>query len=315
MPTLVVNQGALGDLLLSLPAFRLMRKHLGDFTLAGDPEKCLFLKESGEVSSVFPANSAAFAQLYSGTIPPHLEYFDDIWWFTRRRGLVPTILMMPDSPKQTKIVFTVDEGPEQTNCSLFQFDQVKAILGDTEPTLHDMNHSLIYAKPQDEKKQFRLAIHPGSGSNKKSFPLPLFTNIVARLLEISPALDCCFIIGPAEKDMLEDVEEFALRWNGRVKIASGFDLTALANLLGGVENFWGNDSGVSHLAAWCGARTFINFGPTNPRLWTPSSGEVTVFQSRATCSPCGDKYRSCEELVCLNQIEEDSIFETLRAAL
>ncbi len=304
MRTIVVNQGALGDLLISLPALRLLRKYRGDFTLAGEPERCLFLKASQEVSSAFPTNSAAFAQLYSGTIPPHLDYFNDIWWFTRRRGLVPTILMMPDSEKQATVVFTVDEGPDQTNSSLFQFNQVKALLGVQEEDIGDYLSPLIYARPVEEREQLHLAVHPGSGSQRKNIKLEIFFRVTASLLEDHKEMTCCFILGPAEKDIAPEVEKFALKWDGRVKIANCFDLKSLAELLGATKSYWGNDSGITHLAAWCGAKTLVNFGPTNPRLWAPICQNVSILQSQAACSPCGERYKRCEELVCLEQIDE-----------
>ncbi len=315
MRTLVVNQGALGDLLLSLPALRLIKKHLGDFTLAGDPERCLFFKAIGEVTSVFPANSAAFSQLFTGTIPPHLDYFDDIWWFTRRRGLVPTILMMPDSRLKARVIFTVDEGPGGTNCSAFQFQQVCNELNEKGADFGDFLMPLSYSMAMDEREGFDLSIHPGSGSAMKNLPLSMFMDVAARLLDNAPGMTCCFILGPAEGGMIEDVERFARGFDGRVQIAMGFDLGGLSNLLGRTRVFWGNDSGVSHLSAWCGARTYINFGPTNPELWAPVCRNVTVFRSKAPCSPCGESYRKCPEPVCLRQIDPHAAEGALLSAL
>jgi len=312
MRTIVVNQGALGDLLVSIPALRLMRKHRGDFTLAGEPERCLFLKASGEVSSVFPTNSAAFAQLYSGSIPPHLDYFNDIWWFTRRRGLVPTILMMPDAEKQATVVFTVDESPDQTNCSVFQFNQVKSLLGVEDEDINDYLQPFVYAKPLEERRLFDLAVHPGSGSPKKNIDLEIFFRVTTKVLEGHPQMTCCYILGPAEGEIAPRVEEFALKWEGRVKIANCFDLKSLSELLGSTRVFWGNDSGVTHLAAWCGTRTLVNFGPTNPRLWRPICGNVSVLQSHVACSPCGEMYNRCEELACLKNIDESAAFSQLQ---
>ncbi len=311
MPTLVVNQGALGDLFLSLPALRLIGRYKGNFTLAGEPERCLFLKASGEVSSVFPTNSAAFSQLYAGTIPPHLDYFDDIWWFTRRRGLVPTILMMPDSEKQAKVIFTVDEGPDETNCSLFQFEQVKKMLEAPEGSIHQFCKPLVYARSGDDRTGFDLAIHPGSGSPKKNLPVSFFLKVAQALLECMDDLSICFILGPAEADLVNEVEGFALMYEGSVKIASNFDLVSLSELLGMAKVYWGNDSGISHLAAWCGARTFINFGPTKESLWRPVCGSVHTFKSLVSCSPCEDAYRRCTNTICLHNFDEKSIKKRL----
>ena len=315
MPTLVVHQGAIGDLLISLPALRLLKKHVGDFTLAGQPERCLFLKDCGEVSSVFPSSSAAFAQLFTGTIAPHFDYFDEVWWFSRRRGLVPTILMMPDSRLKAKVIFTVDEGPDETNCSIFQFDQVRAQVKDEDAVLKDFLNPLGYFRAESQRQGFDLVIHPGSGSARKNFPLSLFFDVTKNLIEKASGMSCCFILGPAEGEMAKDVEDFALRWDGRVKIASGFGLGPLADLLGKARVYWGNDSGITHLAAWCGTRTFVNFGPTNPRLWAPVLDNATTLMSSASCSPCGDSYRRCQEPVCLEKLSREEVLSVLSFAL
>lgn len=46
--------------------------------------------------------------------------------------------------------------------------------------------------------------------------------------------------------------------------------------------FLGHDSGISHLAAACGAPCLLLFGPTDPSVWAPPSPRVTVI------GPVGD---------------------------
>ena len=316
MPTLLVHQGAIGDLLLSLPTFRLIKKYKGDFTLAGNPEFCLFLKGAGEVSSVLPTTATGFAELYSGVIPPMLLYFDDIWWFTRRRGLIPTILMMPDSDKKAKALFTVDEGPDETNCSLFQFEQAKKILeADENEKLVDYLWPLKYSLPEDQRGPFHLAIQPGSGSPKKNPSIEVFFMIARHLLDQFQKLNILFILGPSEKDMVKPVEDFALKADGRVKILKDQPLEIVAQTLGATPIFIGNDSGISHLASWCGAKTFMLFGPTNPKLWAPQLENCKVIKSKAKCSPCGEKYRRCEEVICMDELDPYGILNEIQNRL
>ncbi len=310
MPTLVVNQGAIGDLLLSLPALRLIRKYKGDFTLAAKPENGLFLKALGECSSVIPSTATAFSELYSGVIHPILTYFDDIWWFTRRRGLVPTILMMPDSEKKANVVFTVDEGPSETNCSVFQFDMVKGYLA-VDDSISAFLYPIKYSRPFEERKLFDLAIHPGSGSKKKNLSLESFFEISDRLLKKYPHLKILYILGPAEEELTKDVESYALKKDGQVKILKGQELGTVAYTLGQTKFFLGNDSGISHLAAWCGTDTVMLFAPTNPRLWAPILTNVTYIFSKARCSPCGEKYRDCKESLCLDELDINEIEKML----
>ncbi len=310
MPTLIVNQGAIGDLLLSLPAFRLIKKYRGDFTIAAKPENGLFLKAAGECSSVIPSTATAFSELYSGVIHPILAYFDDIWWFTRRRGLVPTVLMMPDSKKKANVVFTVDEGPDETNCSIFQFNMVKRYLSVDDP-IDGFLHHLSYSKPLNERELFDIAVHPGSGSKKKNLELGSFFEILNRLIKRYPSIKILFILGPAEEYLTKDIEEYAIKKDGQVKILMGQDLNTVAHTLGQTRLFLGNDSGISHLAAWCGVETVMLFAPTNPKLWAPILPNATFISSRAKCSPCGEKYRDCKENICLHEFDLDKIEEIL----
>jgi ADP-heptose:LPS heptosyltransferase len=53
-------------------------------------------------------------------------------------------------------------------------------------------------------------------------------------------------------------------------------LQDLAARLAGCRAYLGNDSGVSHLAGLCGARTVALFGPTNPDVWRPIGPRVHV---------------------------------------
>jgi ADP-heptose:LPS heptosyltransferase len=54
-------------------------------------------------------------------------------------------------------------------------------------------------------------------------------------------------------------------------------LEELAARLAGARGYVGNDSGVSHLAGLCGARSVVLFGPTSPRIWRPLGPDVHVL--------------------------------------
>jgi hypothetical protein len=42
--------------------------------------------------------------------------------------------------------------------------------------------------------------------------------------------------------------------------------------------FLGHDSGISHLAAACGAPCVLLFGPTDPAMWAPPAPQVQVLR-------------------------------------
>jgi len=319
MPRIVVNQGALGDLLLSLPALRLLRKHAGEFTLAATPEVALFLKRAGEVSSALPSSAAGFHQLYSGAVPAILRYFDEFFWFTRRRGLVPDLLLRPDYEPECRVIFTVYEGADPLHCAMFQFQQVAKELGIEAAEFKDYLYPLTLPSPSAEdqgdneagagisgRHLFDAAIHPGSGSAKKNWPIEKFLALADRLLEPDGA-KVLFLLGPADGKLTEQVRQYVVSRNQKdgkqqAFLAENLPLEQVAGLLARCRRYIGNDSGITHLAAWCGVETTALFGPTDPRIWSPPHDWVKVIRSPAECSPCGDNYRECKDVRCMEMI-------------
>ena len=49
-----------------------------------------------------------------------------------------------------------------------------------------------------------------------------------------------------------------------------------ASTVARVDAYIGNDAGMTHVAALCGIRTVVLFGPTDPRVWQPVGRRVHV---------------------------------------
>ena len=111
-----------------------------------------------------------------------------------------------------------------------------------------------------------LAVHPGSGSRAKNWPLERFLEAARRLSAGRPWL---LVLGPAEDDVLAPPD---------ARLARSLPLRTLGAVLARADLFLGNDSGVSHLAAACGTRTLALFGPTDPELWAPVGRSVLTLR-------------------------------------
>ncbi len=99
-------------------------------------------------------------------------------------------------------------------------------------------------------------IHPFSGSPRKNWPLENFREL-ARLL--GPVRWCA---GPTEP------------LDGAVRFD---DLYELACWLATARLYVGNDSGITHLAAAVGTPVVALFGPTDPEVWGPRGERVRIL--------------------------------------
>lgn len=117
-----------------------------------------------------------------------------------------------------------------------------------------------------------LAVHPGSGSAAKNWPVERFSALVDVMAAGEPWL---LVEGPAD-----DASAAHLRMLPGAVVASGWPLRALGAVLGCAGLYVGNDSGVTHLAAAWGAPTLALFGPTDPAVWGPLGERTTSLHSR-----------------------------------
>jgi heptosyltransferase-2 len=111
-----------------------------------------------------------------------------------------------------------------------------------------------------------LAIHPGSGSPAKNWPLDRFVEAASRIGEGRRWL---LALGPAEADLPPP--------RGAV-VGRGWPPRILAAVVARAGLYIGNDSGASHLAAAAGAPTVALFGPTDPALWAPVGRAVATLR-------------------------------------
>ena len=129
-----------------------------------------------------------------------------------------------------------------------------------------------------------LAVHPGSGSEKKNWPIENWIELIRAVLSgiaasRSSCLSCTVLIVSGEAD--ENARQ-RLRTSfdneSRVRFAYQLPLPQLAALLA-QSTFIGHDSGISHLAAAAEARSIILFGPSDPNVWAPQNKDVTVLMA------------------------------------
>jgi heptosyltransferase-2 len=135
--------------------------------------------------------------------------------------------------------------------------------------------------PNDEDRNavrhFRdctVALHPGSGSETKNWPIENWIKLGDVLLAKGHRL----LIVAGEADSARTQKLRAASKDKPVQFAEHLPLPHLAALLEDMS-FIGHDSGISHIAAAVGARCLLLFGWTDPAIWAPQNENVTVLRA------------------------------------
>lgn len=155
-----------------------------------------------------------------------------------------------------------------------------------------------------------VALHPGSGSWQKNWPVDRFAALIHWLRD-EMDVNIIIVSGPADR---ENVKKLKMLVQTDYILADRLPLPTLAAILQQCHLFIGNDSGISHLAAAMGIKTVAIFGSTDPRLWAPRGRQVKILYRESLCSPCLPETRkNCFSQRCLDTVKvEDVIHEIKR---
>ncbi|HLZ30119.1 MAG TPA: glycosyltransferase family 9 protein [Chloroflexota bacterium] len=245
---LVLRPGALGDTLLAVPALRALRGRFSPLTLAAHGGAARLLVSVGEVDRGIAFDDPSLGRLFSGE--PIAEDAIVAWMARDRLPAGQRALVVaPSRPAGTGL-----------HCAQYLLDSVKHL--GIDPVL-DQRPLDVRPNASDD-----VLIHPGSGSAVKNWPAAQFAAMI-EALEAPVKL----IVGEADAQAAQAVEAALGRALPRLE---NIPLEALAGRLAGCRAYVGNDSGVSHLAGLCGARTIVLFGPTSPEVWRPLGPQVHV---------------------------------------
>ena len=287
---LVIRGGAIGDFILTLPALKALRhtypdthiEILGYKHIAVLAENRFYAQavrsiEYGPLSSFFAKNSEISAELadYFASFDLIISYLydpDQIFENNLRRCGVKNLLGGP-----AKIVETGGHAARQLARPIEELGIRVADLAEK-----------IFLSEEDRQfgreflqtsSQPIIAIHPGSGSKDKNWPLQNWIGLFSSEYwrgEECPSL--IVISGEADKAQTAQLEYI---WKDQdVRFAKNLPLPHLAGTL---EHsiFIGHDSGISHLAAAAGASCILLFGPTDPNVWAPRNENMQIVAAES----------------------------------
>ncbi len=281
MRALIARAGALGDLLLLRRALAALRRGGHAVTLlAPAPGALLVGAGAAEVDAHldWDAKDAATllggGRLPAGALREALARCDVALAYSRSVALahglarlVPLSLACDPQP------------PDDVHAAHWLARPLATIgldVGSAPPERRPTSEDLDAARPWLERLgEGFLALHPGSGSRGKNWPFERFLELADRLARDEPWL---LALGPAEAALAGATRagQAALE---RAVVARDVPLRVLAALLSRAGRYVGNDSGVTHLAAACGAPTLALFGPSDPRVWAPDAPGAVALRA------------------------------------
>jgi len=305
---LIIHHGALGDVVSTFPALLRLKKLYGSTAIICQSSIGQLARELDIVDKWFPLEAAAFATLYSSPIDPVvkniLRPYRKIILFSRSRPLEKTLFSISEN-EVYRIPPRPDSGQKIHITRHILSHLVKfRLLEESDKDTRMMLFSSIYSDRRTPRYDpSKIIIHPGSGSRKKCWPISNFVKVASSIRANGKQPE--FILGPAEYDLYDILMQPEKLDANIHKIEK---LTELAGLLKTGGGFIGNDSGVSHLAAFIGLPTVAVFGPSDPETWKPTGRAVKVVRPDLECSPCFETGTvGCEEIECFDGITPEDV--------
>jgi heptosyltransferase-2 len=282
---LVIRGGAIGDFVLTLPAIKLLRdawpnarleilgyKHivaLAEHRGYADETRSI---EYGALSSFFAKGADLPAELvaYFGSFDLIVSYLfdpDGIFEANLRRC----------GPMQI-VVGPAKLGPNEH--AALQLARPLASLGlrtaIAPPQLFpsEQDHAAAALLLGGDAEEM-IAVHPGSGSATKNWPVAKWIAVAERLLSQRQRL--VVIGGEADEPQMIEIRR-ACR-SMPIRYVVNEPLPIVAAVLARCAAFVGHDSGISHIAAAVGTPSVLLFGATDPRVWAPQNSNVRILRA------------------------------------
>jgi len=144
----------------------------------------------------------------------------------------------------------------------------------------------------------------------KEWPAIHFARLIDELAE-SHDIECVLVGAPSELQRCREVADVS--HHGAMVAAGETGVGELVALLSIVDGFVGNDSGAMHVAAALGRPTVGIFGSTNPERTGPMGPKTRVLWRHLECSPCLQRTCRFGHYNCLVEITPESAIAALRS--
>jgi len=302
---LVVHPGALGDVVLVFGLIAELRRHFAPIALMARSEVARLAVEEGLADEALALESAWTASLFSGRPEARahslLAPYSHALAFARSPELADGLRAIARAG-----VCALSPRPEpglRLHAADHAWSAVKAcglLPADAVPRRPPRRASA-------PRHGAAVLIHPGAGSPRKRWPIERFRAVATAVESEGGRVE--YVLGPADGDLRPRLADVAI-----VHIPE--DTLALRRLLASARAYVGNDSGVSHLAAWLGVPSVVVFGPSDPVRWRPRGENVEVVRPPLACAPCFEiASGNCEQPDCILGLSPADVLLALKRVM
>jgi heptosyltransferase-3 len=299
---LIIRAGALGDVVLTLPAIHgLRQRYLGaHLTVAGYP--ALWSLAGPLVDDIIAIDSARFATLFTSSPAPDLQTwlttFDlIIAWTTRDPSPALAVIhtaMLHASPYPPPGIHAADW--------LCQTITLPSDRPTFDRALENWTHRTnLMPHPTPN----RTIIHPGAGAPWKCWPPAHFAALAVALEDRGHHIE--LIAGPADDEAIAATLHHANRPFPLIREPTPLQL---AHHLSTASLYIGSDSGVTHLAAAAGVPTLALFGPTDPTSWAPLR-RTRILRACSAPARHQGQIRVCDDPACLDALSVEEVLSAV----
>ncbi|PKN02049.1 MAG: hypothetical protein CVU77_01120 [Elusimicrobia bacterium HGW-Elusimicrobia-1] len=331
---LVIRADRIGDLVLTMGAFRSLKKRFPEarLTVAVSPV-------TRPLADSEPAVDETIA-LSLGRFLPAARFIKNI----RRRNFDIAVDLTCDWRLETAIMTLLSGAPARIGWDsgggrgLFFTD---AVYGDfsslSVPAANDRALSALGVSPSAEEppklniskdaayqaaeifrrngfadSDIKAAVHPGGHYPSQRWRPDGFAAVIKYLA--SRRVKICLICSSDEKRLVDRIlspNGERLSSDGIMELC-GADLDVLAAVVARCDIFFGNNSGPLHIAAALNVPTVSVAGPTNPK-WFPDGNRHKVLRGDLKCSPCSRG--ECRSHECMKAVSDSEAVAAIAATL
>lgn len=271
---LILRGGAIGDFIATLPVLQALRTQwpAAGIEIWGYPHIAELAVAAGWAQAVVSLDRAEMARFFvsepsfTDAQVAAIRSFDLVFNYLHDPvGQVRSNLLLAGA----KQVLSGSPIIKRGHAISFLLEPLQALAFYDEDLLPTLDLPETLRAPGRERLRSRglrgkpVAVHPGSGSPAKNWPVERYVEIIRRLQ--AKQAEVVAILGEA------DVAEAAVlaRELPGLPVLEGLTLVELAATLAECRAYLGNDSGITHLAAAVGLPVVALFGPSDADVWAP----------------------------------------------